>query len=127
MDIEEQIEAILKRRLAMAGAYLDAKLKEVLSVPAPSRRSKTGRLYATTRATPGAPPRMLSGRLRASVAFEVDGDKWALRVGTNVVYGRVHEDGRYPGSPGGGAHPWLRKTIAKEMPNIMRILRTGNA
>ena len=84
-----------------AAIHLSRRVKEVLSVPAPRRRARSARTgvptwRATLPAAPGAPPRKLSGRLRASVAYEADEREGEARVGTNVVYGRRHELGDHP-------------------------------
>lgn len=52
----------------------------------------SGRVYyqATTPASPGAPPRKLSGDLRRSINWEMRGEAKA-RVGTWIIYGSVHE------------------------------------
>ena len=52
--------------------------------------------YKPSPASPGAPPRKLSGRLRASVDYEVqqnDYGGWDItaRIGTNVIYARPLE------------------------------------
>ena len=86
-----------------AGAiFLNNRIKEVLSIPAPRKRvtSRRGITYyrATTPATPGAPPRKLSGRLRASMTYEVETRGLfdvVARVGTNVIYSKRHEHGNH--------------------------------
>lgn len=42
-------------------------LREVLGVQAPTRVTASGNIVAATRATPGAPPRMVTKRLKESV------------------------------------------------------------
>lgn len=65
--------------------------------------------YEPSPATPGAPPRKLSGRGRASVAREIDRTLLAGRVGTNVDYMGRHE---YTG------HPWLHVAVANVLPRL---------
>lgn len=105
-QVTDEIRKLAGLGLHAAAIHASRRLKEVLSVPAPRKRvvSKKGVIYyrATTPATPGAPPRKLSGRLRASVTQELSGDKMIARVGSNIVYGRRHEF---------GTHPWLIRTI----------------
>jgi hypothetical protein len=62
--------------------------------------------------SPGEPPHRRTGRLRASVAFEVDG--FVGRVGTNVHYGRILELNR--------GRPWLRPALMRNYPKIQAIL-----
>lgn len=45
-----------------------AEIRRILSVQAPVRTTRSGRIVAATRATPYAPPRMVTGALRRSVA-----------------------------------------------------------
>ena len=68
--------------------------------------------YEKSPATPGAPPRKLSGRLRTSITMQKMGQAW-WRVGTNVVYGRRHEY---------GTHPYLSVTLLRERAVLNRIL-----
>lgn len=114
--VAAEIDRIAARRLVAAAVHLTGKVKVVLSVPAPRQTVKTalGNYYvATTRAIPGAPPRKLSGRLRASMTHQVlDGGK-RVRIGTNVIYARRHEK---------GTHPFLAKTLFAERVAIGRIL-----
>src|SRR4051812_1245627 len=96
----QQIEAEVSRNIGrglLAGAiFLTARVKEVLSVPAPRRRvlARSGAYYyrATTPATPGAPPRKLSGRLRASADYQLLPGGTEARVGSPVVYARRLEE-----------------------------------
>lgn len=118
-EIEAEIVRRAGRGVASASYFLQARLKEVLSVPAPRKRvrSASGVVYyrATTPALPGAPPRKLSGRLRASIAVEMvsTSDGLVGRIGTNVFYGRVHEE---------GLHQWLVPTMRKYRSAIYRIV-----
>lgn len=95
-DNAAKIAAEVKRRasqgLKAATIFLSSRVKEILSVPAPRRlvKPKHGAPYyrATTPATPGAPPRKLSGQLRRSIAWEMRQSDTVGRVGTNMVYAR---------------------------------------
>lgn len=53
--------------VGMAHAF-KRELQRVLSVQAPTRRTRSGRIVATTRAKPYAPPRRVSGRLRERIS-----------------------------------------------------------
>lgn len=95
-----KIAAEVKRRatqgLKAATIFLSARVREILSVPAPRLlvKPKFGAPYyrATTPALPGAPPRKLSGQLRRSIAWEMRANDTVGRVGTNMVYGRRLEE-----------------------------------
>ena len=105
-----------------AGAvFLTARFKEVLSSPAPRVRvkSSSGLSYyrALTPAIPGAPPRKLSGRLRAGQMWETV-SALARRVGTNVKYARRHEK---------GAHPYLMRTVKAVARSLASIIGNTGA
>lgn len=99
VDNSAKIAAEVKRRasqgLKAATIFLSARVRELISVPAPRKlmKPKGGVPYyrATTPATPGAPPRKLSGQLRRSIAWEMRQNETIGRVGTNMVYGRALE------------------------------------
>lgn len=95
-DNSAKIAAEVKRKASLglkaATIFLSSRIKEILSVPAPRKlvKPKYGAPYyrATTPATPGAPPRKLSGQLRRSIAWEMRQSDTVGRVGTNMVYAR---------------------------------------
>lgn len=124
--IKEQVEKAQGKGLNAARIFLQARIKEELSVPAPRKRMPDGTYRATTRAIPGAPPRKLSGRARASITGRMVTPKLA-EVGTNVKsplgfpYMRYHEVGR-TGSFGGGQHMWLVVTFLKYREELQRIV-----
>jgi len=95
--IAEQVRAGAGKGLNTFRVFLIARVKEELSVAAPRRRARardrTIYYVATTRAIPGAPPRKLSGRLRASVTSRMVSKTRAV-IGTNVKYGKYLELGR---------------------------------
>ncbi len=105
MSFQARIENIIRTRIkrgltAVAVAFL-TDLKKTVSVPAPRRRTASGKIVATTPATPGAPPRVVTGRGRSSLSMKLDieNNRAIIRVG--AFYMMVHEDGN---------HPWLQKT-----------------
>jgi hypothetical protein len=65
------LEASIMQRVdsaLQAGAnFLADKLVDILSVQAPVAVGPSGRVYATTFATPGAPPRRVTGDLQSSI------------------------------------------------------------
>lgn len=73
-------------------------------------------LYNTNPSKPGEPPHVQTGRLRASVAYEVEGK--VARIGTNVIYGRHLELGTSKMAP----RPWLRRMLAEMTPTFRAIL-----
>lgn len=117
-EVDAEAKRLVNRGIEVAGRFLVNVLKEVLSVPAPRKiltNRKTGVRYyvATIRATPGAPPRKLSGRGRASIASEHDRVTGISRVGTNVKYMARHEREN---------HPWLEITFVAQRGNIESII-----
>lgn len=120
----EQAKRLAGRGIETGAIWLSGRLKEVLSEPAPRKLVKGPvigfRYYrATTRAAPGAPPRKLSGRLRASIAWAKI-DSLTYRVGTGVVYGKFLElHKRWP-------HPWLAPTV-RTLTRALRGIMTGGA
>ncbi len=90
-------------------------------MPAPRTRvtSRKGVRYyrATTPAIPGAPPRKLSGRLRASQGYSVSPATLTARVGTNVIYGAVHEYKT--------GHAFLAPTLAAHRQEVAAAMETA--
>lgn len=107
------LDAEILRRLAKAAAYTAKELKLTVSVPAPRRVSKHGRPYATVPATPGAPPRKLSGRGRASIAWMIDKAKKVARAGVGTIYMPRHER---------TGHPWVGPTLGRIRDGVLAIL-----
>lgn len=107
MDWTEEVAASMRedviRRLTRACVECSNDLKKIVSVPAPRKFLKSGRLVAKTKAVPGVPPRKLSGRGRASITYKVDRLELTGVVGTNVVYMPVHEYDN--------GHKWVEPTL----------------
>lgn len=125
------VRAAAVKALHRAAIVCKNRAKELLSVAGtgrgngPARRGKGGRFMATVvRSKPGEPPRKQTGRLRASVAHEVDEATLTARVGTNVVYGRHLELGTKRGL---APRPWLRRALAEVAARIEQILAGGPA
>jgi phage gpG-like protein len=97
-QIAAEVEKKLGKGIKAASYFLQARVKECISIPAPRKIVLAGKGFkyyrATTRATPGAPPRKLSGRLRASIAVEFNNPQntTIARIGTNVVYSAKLEE-----------------------------------
>jgi HK97 gp10 family phage protein len=69
---------------------------------------------------PGAPPHLLTGELRRSIAHTVDEKELVARVGTNKIYGKYLELGTAKME----ARPYL-ETTQKERENITRRILLG--
>ncbi len=136
--ITQQVQRGAGKGLAAAVTFLASRVREAVSVPAPRRavraagvgRKKGGILYyvATTRATPGAPPRKLSGKLRQSIWSKMVSPTRAV-IGANA---RGYPSGRYPQganyprilekSVGSRRHAFIAPTLVKYRREIRTIL-----
>lgn len=112
--------------LTRAAIEVTRRARELLSVAgtavgtgAAGGRRRGRRIYGAVRSAPGEPPRKQTGRLRASVAYEVDEAQLAARVGTNVEYGKHLELGTRRGL---APRPWLRRALAESMSVIRGFL-----
>jgi phage gpG-like protein len=92
--------------------------KELLSV-AGTGKVKGKRVGPVVHSAPGEPPRKQTGRLRASVTYEVDAKALQARAGTNVEYGRHLELGTKRGIK---PRPWLRRAVAECSAQIQSLL-----
>jgi hypothetical protein len=133
--IDDQVTRSVGKGLNAGRIFLTSRIKETLSVPAPRIRIQTpaGEVYykATTPATPGAPPRKLSGRLRTSVTSKMLGTFTAV-IGANA---RGRPTAKYPQGfnypayhevPGlgtrSGEHPFIRPTILRYLVELTVIV-----
>jgi hypothetical protein len=103
-QISARLKSELTKRIYTSCIVLSNAAKQSLGQPFPPSSS------------PGQPPHRRTGRLRASVAYEVDG--MTGRVGTNVQYGRWLE----LGTSRVDARPWLRPALMSSRQKIERIL-----
>lgn len=131
---EEARDYVRKRALRFVTAaclVISRRAKELLSVSGTGSRTKGGgvvrkvkggkgrTVYGAFPSAPGEPPHKQTGRLRASVAYEVDEATLTGRVGTNVEYARHLELGTRRGL---AARPWLRRALAESMGKVNEIL-----
>jgi len=138
------VRKIAGRGLGAAALHLTNRIKQVISVPAPrkivkftkmvpvmkkQKLGKTGRfkyvaamkkvttkrIVAATPATPGAPPRKLTGKLRQSIAWQWMKRDTVARVGTNIEYAAPLEFGpkKFRGKSSGKAHPFISVTLQR--------------
>lgn len=116
--------ARVTRLLSAAALIVSTRAKQLLSVAGTghARDKATGkfkRSYGANPSAPGEPPAKQTGRLRASVAWEVAG--LVARVGTNVRYGRWLEFG----TSRMAARPWLRRALAETRGRILALFRNA--
>lgn len=109
----QEAEREIRRRavaiLTEACILVTRSAKRLLSVPG-TGRIKGRKVGRVTHSAPGEPPFKQTGRLRASVTYEVDAASLTARAGTNVEYGRYLELGTKNGL---APRPWLRRALAE--------------
>lgn len=119
--------------LRRAAITVQRRAKELLSVAGTVPKSAAGkgrrarykaRKTGAVRSAPGEPPRKQTGRLRASVTYEVDETGMNARVGTNVKYGRYLELGTKRGI---APRPWLRRALAEMWARVNELLAAGSS
>lgn len=105
------VERQMKRNLSVSGTGV---IQGGIVVPAIKRTKKT--VYGAFPSKPGESPHKQTGRLRASVTYEVDAFQRdpVARVGTNVVYGFILEAFRN--------RPWLVKSFNQVRDQVRSIL-----
>lgn len=98
-EYEARLRLKAERLLVRVGAESVAEVRQLISVPVP---------VPYQRATPGAPPRKDTGRLRASVGFLFDKSRLVVTVYAGAKYAKFLEHGTRRMGP----HPFLRHTVA---------------
>lgn len=120
-ELRAEIDRLAGKGLRAAAIFLKSRVRELLSTPAPRKRvlgqrgAVAGIVYyrALTAASPGAPPRKLSGRLRASITCQISADGLRARVGSNAAQARRLEfDG----------HPYLIPAYRRWKDTLARIV-----
>jgi phage gpG-like protein len=127
VSIEIRIEG--KEKLVVAGNLMLSRSKALKMRILQEMDGLGQRLVRTAKRDYLSGPRpdklgVVTGRLRASIAYMIDdeGDNnLALRFGTNVIYGRIHELGGSTGRHGSvqiKARPFLAPSFAGEFPRF---------
>jgi phage gpG-like protein len=121
----DYVERRVVRVLSRAAVECSRRAKELLSVPGTGKQAGTGgkrgakKVYNAFPSAPGEPPHKQTGRLRASVQYEVDEPGLTARVGTNLPYGAYLELGTKKGL---APRPWLRRALDETAARINSIL-----
>jgi phage gpG-like protein len=113
------LESEMKRRLTACAILLAGYAKRLVSTAGTGtagKGKKKKRVYGAKPSAPGDPPAKQTGRLRASITWELSGR--TARVGTNLLYGRFLELGTRLMA----ARPWLRRSLAECADRIRAIL-----
>ena len=122
-DLERQIN----QRLNAAAIVVHNHVKHLISVDG-TLKTKPGRgaggrftkgklIYGANPSKPGEPPRVQTGRLRGSIAWEVR-PTFEARVGTNVKYGLWLQTG----TKRMAARPYLDRGLREKLGDVQRIL-----
>lgn len=122
IDVGKFMEATRKeavKKLHKAGMYLVGKIKQKISQGQPYVRYGQKAIYyrGLEPSSPGQPPKLITGQLRASIAYEVT-DDLRLRVGSNLPYAAALEMGTRHMQP----RPYLRSTVIENADKIKAIL-----
>jgi hypothetical protein len=115
---EDHVRRRAVQFLTRASIEVSRRAKELLSV-AGSGRVKGRSGGPAVHSAPGEPPYKQTGRLRASVTYEVDESTLEARAGTNVEYGRYLELGTKRGI---APRPWLRRALAEMQDRVNALL-----
>jgi phage gpG-like protein len=121
----DYVEKRAGRVLARAAIECARRARELLSVPGTGKQPGSGgkrgakKVYNAFPSSPGEPPHKQTGRLRASVQYEVDTPNLTARVGTNLPYGLYLELGTKRGL---APRPWLRRALDETAAKINSIL-----
>lgn len=117
-----KLKAEATSNLQKAGAFAERKLKQKVS------GDRSGRIYADPApgvdayqaSSPGEPPAVRTGNLKASIEHRTTADGSVL-VGSGVEYAAALELGTERMAP----RPWLRTTIRQNSDKIATIIAKG--
>lgn len=117
----DELRAILKakilRRMDAVAAEFELDLKKMVSVQAKRARSRTGQFRsAVERATPGAPPRRITGRGLTSIKVRAEdtGNLSIDLIAEMLKYMKIHEYRN---------HPWFYRTFNENRRKYIAILK----
>lgn len=120
--VRAAVEREAKRRVRACCILVWNHAKFLVNKEGTGRRGGSGKyksrklVYGANPSRPGEPPHKQTGRLLASIAWEVAG--LTGRVGTNVKYGRFLE----LGTRHMAARPWLRRALREKEGEIRAIM-----
>jgi len=122
--IKRRLDGELERRLTTAAILVTSRARKLIGIEGAGKPSKKGGKlrYGANPSRPGDPPHKQTGRLLASVAYEVSRKllgQVSARVGTNIKYGRWLELGTRKMK----ARPWLRRSLNEMLAAIRAIMR----
>ena len=120
--IKTQLNRNIGKGLNAARIFLTARIREEVSVPAPRKKylDRSGNISyrATTKATRGAPPRKVTGRLRSGISSVMIGTRRAV-IG---VKARSEKGFDYPKHLELTSHPFLVPTLRKYKRELKQIM-----
>lgn len=117
LEVEGTAKGLMSRggRTESGAAVVKPGAETVMIDPETGGSAKKVNSY---RSKPGEPPRVQTGRLRASITHEIHPTLPVGRVGTNVKYGKFLEFGTRRMAP----RPWLRVALALAQDKIKQIM-----
>lgn len=134
--IRKQVERASGKGIEAARIFITARIREALSAAAPRTKvvGPNGVPYwrATSPATPGAPPRVVSGRGRQSLWSRTVPNQNRIEIGANArsipssgspkgIFYMMYHESKYLGKKG-GLHPWIKPVVQKYRKEIQKIL-----
>ena len=108
-EIEEYVRKHINKGLDAAAKFVVKQLRVTTGVQATLRRTKRG-WVAKVKATPGAPPRRVTGKGQKSIDYR--------QTENSVIFSAIY----YMLYWEGHGHPWMRKTIERLTPQIGKIV-----
>lgn len=98
--------------------YLCRQVKKTLGTPAVYQRSSLGRFTSRpVPATPGAPPRRISGHLQRSFKVKMSKAKMVGTIRSDIVYASPLETWMN--------HPYFAKTLKREQAKMAKVMQKG--
>lgn len=127
----DRVRAQAAGRLAAACYFLQAEIRQNISVPSRTvsisigRNGKTKKVLGprgSNRSRPGEFPHKDYGTLRTSIAVDVNREALVGRVGSNLPYARYLEFG----TSRMAARPFIRRTLAESKQGIIDLMVHGS-
>jgi phage gpG-like protein len=119
-EVKKKVHSAAVQFLTLACLLIVRRAKELLSTPG-TGKVKGKQTGPVVHSAPGDSPFKQTGRLRASVTYEVDEKALEARVGTNVDYGMYLELGTKKGIR---PRPWLRRALDEVKAQIQSLAAT---
>lgn len=127
--VTRAVNRVLAQRMRASMLILQGAVQRKISVGQPVRRTSGGHLVGEDPSAPGDPPKVVSSRLRTSIASDVTVGPLEVvgKVGSNVPYARRLELGFSATDALGrninqAERPYLRPALKENLPRLIRRL-----